>query len=420
LPRLGRLLRSLAAQLRLKRDRSFTFDPDLGLEMLVTVHALVRALVGMDAATEPSRRRLLRGMHRQQFDPAGSLTLVGCGADLWRTESGARGVTGIFYDAVGDRWLTYAHARGPGQDPMFDARHAYARSATWGPATLQQLAGATLILDGAGISEEGRLSNPQQAAARIERDVRPDRAHWASRFDDWDALSERLRRRFGLGLARWKGWDFALLAPRRFARPYFDDLAQELIWPAEDGAGRWLGLALSHDDGAAETIDRVERLGRSGWHGDVLVRADQNGGRLQLSPIAIFDGSSPVSLALDSDKLTARKERGWGDLWLRLGNPLRGRGGFRRAPAGATVAALGAAWQRLIDLAEAGPDGARPAVLEGIRANARQLERFGQPAAAGRLLAVADDPRANFLTAGYALLLARDQRMSMPMLVWDR
>lgn len=419
LPRLGRLLRALAAQLRLKRDRSFTFDPDLTLDTLVTAHALARALGGMDVSTSPSRQRLLRGVHRQQFEPEGPLTLVGCGADLWRTDSGARGVTGIFYDPRGDRWLTFAHARGRGQDPTFDPRQTYASSAIWGSATLQYLAGATFVLTGAGVSEEGRLSNPQQAAARIERDVRPDRGDWAARFDDWRALSERLHRRFGLGLARWPSPDFALLVPRRFARPYFDELAQELIWPVEDHAGRWLGLELSHVDGTTQAIDRVEKLGRSGWQGEVVVCATQEGGRVRLAPIAIFDGPLPVSLALEPDKLIERNDRGWGDLWYRF-NPLRERGAFRRSPVSATAAALSAAWQCLIDLAEAGPNGARPALLDAIRARAQQLERLGQPVVAGRLQAIVDDSRANFLTAGYALLLACDQRVSIPMLVHHR
>jgi hypothetical protein len=176
---------------------------------------------------------------------------------------------------------------------------------------------------------------------------------------------------------------------------------------------------VSHGAGAPQTLDRVERLGRSGWHGEVLVRADLNAGRMQLSPIAIFDGPLPVSLSLDSDKLLGRNGSLWSELWLRL-NPLRGHGSFRRSPAGATVAALSAAWQRLIDLAEAGPGSPRPALLDDIRACARLLDRLGHSVVADRLVAVADDPRANFLRAGYALLLARDQHISMPMLAWSR
>ena len=419
LPRLGRLLRSLAAQLRLKRERSFTFDPDLSLETLVTVHALVRALEGVNASTDPLRRRLLYGQRRQNFDLAEPLTLVGCGTDQWRTDSGARGVTGIFYDQGRDRWFTYAHARGPGQDPLFDPEKAYSASAIWGGVTLQQLAGATFTLDGAGVSEEGRLSNPRHAAARIERDVSPNRSAWPARFGDWVALSQRLSHRFGLGLARRTSPDFALLAPRRFAQPYFDDLAQELVWPVEDGRGNWLGLTLARGEGGPQMIERVEGLGRSGWRGEVVVRASQSAGRMQLAPIAVFDGHSSISLALDSTKSPARNGKWWSELRLRL-NPLLGRGGFRRSPASATMATLSAAWQCLIDLAESGPDRARPALLGGVRDCARQLDRLGQPNLAGRLLAVADNPRAHFMAAGYALLLARDQRISMPTLIWTR
>lgn len=421
LPRLGRLMRTLAAQLRLKRRRAFTYDPDMALETLATAHALVQALGRVDAAGDPARRLLLHGTHRQTYPPSEPVLLVGCGAEQWRTEAGARGVTGIFHDAAGDRWLTYAHARGPGQDPLFDPRGAFDGAAIWTGATLRDLVQARFRLEGVGISIDGRLSNPQGARATVIADAARSTGDWASRLDDWDALERRLAERFGFGLARRTAPDFVLLAPQRFARPFFDDLAQTLIWPIEDVAGRWLGLALPHEEGPDRAIARIEQLAQRGWHGQLVARVSQAGARIALAPVALDDDGRWINLSVDREAGRPSQPLRWSELWVRLDPMRRGAGGsFRPAPSGATEAALASSWQQLIDLGECGPARARPALLSTVAGLAEQCDRLGQPTVARRLAAVAQDPPAHFLGAAYAVSLARSQRIALPRLFWHR
>ncbi len=419
LPRLGRLLRTLAAQLRLKRQRAFTFDPDLCLETLATAYALVRALAGTTAATDPTRLRDLSGVYRQTFVPQGPLRLVGCGADRWRTESGARGVTGIFYDPAADRWVSYAHARAPGQDPLFDPAQAYASAALWGGMTLQQLCGATVLLEGVGVSQSGRLSNPAGATASVDATLL-DCSAWHARIDDWSALATRLAGRAGLGVMRSTAADFVVLAPRRFAQPYFDDLAQDLIWPVEDASGQWLALALPHGDGAGPMIERIENLGRRGWRGEIVVRVRQTLDRTTLAPVAIIAGNTPLSLALDRIERPPREGQRWDEGWLRFASGLRGvQQGFTPAPMEATAMALSSVWQSLIDLAEAGLDRGRPAPLEALRRSAVALDQLGYTLLADRCATLALHPRRDYLPTAYAVLLARSQGARLPTL-WPR
>jgi hypothetical protein len=408
LPRLGRLLRTLAAQLRLKRRRAFTFDPDLCLETLATAYALVRAL------GRPDPDETLRGISRQAYPPSGPLRLFGCGAERWRTEAGARGVTGIFYDGAADRWLTYAHARAPGQDPLFDAGQAYRGAAIWNGATLDTLAGSVFTLEGAGVSPDGRLSNPQGArASRIEAPVDPV-ASDALAVDDWQALTERFRARFGFGLAARTAPDFALLSPRRCAAPYFDDLAQELIWPVEDAGGRWLALALPHGDTLDHAIGHVEAVARWGWRGHLLVRANRTARGIDLTPISLFEAGRWVSLTLIHATMP-KVEPGWLE---RLTNRLSSRQGadFHRVSPDPTRHALASAWQAMIDHAES-LSGHRPSrTVQAISQLAGELDRLGRPTL-GQYLRHATDGRADhFLAAAYALMAGRSQTVALPRL----
>lgn len=86
LPRLAALLRTIAAQMRLRRNRALDYDPDRMLELSATAFALAKALNGAD----PERRLKLAGKVRRDFEPAEPLNLIGCGGERWATASRAR------------------------------------------------------------------------------------------------------------------------------------------------------------------------------------------------------------------------------------------------------------------------------------------------------------------------------------------
>ncbi|MEI9851405.1 MAG: hypothetical protein WDN24_11870 [Sphingomonas sp.] len=169
LPRLAAMLRAIAAQLRLRRQRALAFDPDRMLELAATAFALTRALAGAD----PDRRAGLAGKVRRDFAPAAPLSLVGCGGERWRSDTGARGVTAWFVEPETGRWLSTALARGAGQDPAFVPAEAWRGQPIWQSEPLAVLAHARIALEGSRRSADDRLSAPASARGR---DRRPRRA----------------------------------------------------------------------------------------------------------------------------------------------------------------------------------------------------------------------------------------------------
>jgi len=403
LPRLAAILRAIAAQMRLRRGRALDFDPDRMLELAATAFALVRAL----ERGEPERREGLAGKVRRAYAGAEALALVGCGAERWTTPAGARGVTAWFHDPATGQWLSTSLARGPGQDPAFHPREAWQNQAYWSAESLAALSHASFTLTGANRSADNRLSAPAAAVAAITaRKVAPDSA-WPGVVRHWQDLRERWLAQVGLGIDTAEASAVALIAPAAIAPAFFDDLAQQLVWPVRDAAGNWLALTLDHEEPVSAAIEALEANVRTGWQGMVLVRLERQGERLAARPVTLFGSDDPVDLTL------------WQKPWRFPGNEggaVRGwlerlrQVGARRfeiAPRSGTDAALARAWRHVIDRAEIGPSLAR--TLDTDRAaHAERLEQYGMARLADLLRAA--DSSAGLLAAAYGLMLARQQR----------
>lgn len=405
LPRLAALLRAIAAQMRLRRGRALDFDPDRMLELAATAFALVRALERGD----PERRAALAGKARRAFAAAPPLDLVGCGAERWTTPTGARGVTAWFMDRASGAWYSTTLARGPGQDPGFSPREAWQRQPYWAAESLAALSHAAFTLTGAGLSADRRLSAPAGAVAAIAaRNVQPDPAA-PGVVRDWGELHAGWLAQVGMGIDAGEEAAAALIAPAAIAPPFFDDLAQQLIWPVRDVHGRWLALTLDHEEPVSRAIEALEANVRAGWQGMVLVRMAREGERLALRPVTLFGGADPVNLTL--------WERPWREpaavrTWLeRLRLSTRN---FAVAPRSGTDAALAKAWRHCIDLAEVGPSLA-PTLDPEREAHAERLDRMG-------LVRLADLLRTGqgsegLLAAAYGLMIARQGRCGPMLLV---
>lgn len=414
LPRLSTMLRAIAAQVRLRRQRALAFDPERMLELAATAFALTRALADAD----PDRRVSLAGKVRRDFDPAAPLDLVGCGGERWRTDTGARGVTAWFIEPETGRWLSMTLARGAGQDPAFAPAEAWRAQAMWQSEPLAVLAHARIALEGARLSTDARLSAPASARAVITaREVRPDPA-WPGIVREWKDLRETWLRQTGLGLDAGDTAVACLLSPNAVGLPYFDDLAQQLVWPVRDVAGEWLALTLDHEEPVAAAIEALEAHVRSGWEGMVLVRLVRAGEQLEARPITLFGAGDPVDLSLWRRPYSYGRRQA-GDAvrdWLER---LRASGArrFVRRPRAGTEAALAGAWRHLLDRAETGPAlaqslDARP--LGGLAAHADRLDNHGLPALAALMRRAQDAP--TLLIAAYGLLVARQQRCGAPLL----
>lgn len=405
LPRLAALLRAIAAQMRLRRGRALDFDPDRMLELVATAFALVRALERSD----PERRAALAGKARRTFAEAPPLDLVGCGAERWTTPTGARGVTAWFMDRASGAWYSTTLARGPGQDPAFSPREAWQHQPYWTAESLATLSHAAFTLTGAGLSGDRRLSAPAGARAAIRvRDVRPD-PNGPGVVREWSKLHAGWLAQIGLGIDAGEEAAAALIAPEAIAPAFFDDLAQQLVWPVRDASGRWLALTLDHEEPVSTAIEALEAKVRAGWQGMVLVRLSREGDRLAVRPITLFGGDDPIDLTL--------WQRPWREpaavrSWLeRLRFSTRN---FSVRPRSGTDTALAKAWRHCIDLAEVGPSLAR--TLDKERAeHAERLDRLGLARLADLLRAA--EGSTGLLAAAYGLMLARQQRCGPTLLV---
>ncbi|MBX9796871.1 hypothetical protein [Sphingomonas sp.] len=409
LPRLAALLRAIAAQIRLRRARALDFDPDRLLELSATCLALVRSLGGPDAR----RRTMLAGNVRRSFERAEPLRLVGCGGERWTSASGARGLTGWFVDPDRGRWLSVNIARGPGLDPSFVPRDAWASLPLWQSEPLAVLAHARLDLSGVGQSADNRLSVGRDARAIVvERNVRPDPS-WSCIVRDWSTLRDMWMRQVGLGLDAVEQPAVCLIEPSQIAAPFFDELAQQLVWPVCDTSGRWLALTAELEEPVSVTIEALDAHAGSGWRGMVLVRMERRGERLALCPITLFGGGDPVDLTLWQPPrgVSGRKGaqlRDW--LWHLRQRQSRG---FVTVGRSGTDATLAKAWRHLVDRAEMGPPLAR--TIDGDRAAiAAQIEKLGL-ARLGDMVRNAEHGEA-LLAAAYGLMAARQKRCAPPLL----
>lgn len=418
LPRLAAMLRAIAAQLRLRRQRALAFDPDRQLELLAHARRLVD-LLGRDER-DAARLPTLIGTLRRDYVPSEPLQLIGCGGERWRTAAGARGVTAWFYDAEAARFLSVSNARGPGQDPNFSLVDAWETLSHWQSRPLKTLAHARITLSSAGVTEDGRLSSPAAARAIIaEENVQPQ-SDWSIAIDAWQQLQARFIAQSGFGLDSNSAAQVFLIAPHAQAAPYFDDLAQQLVWPLRDHSGTWLGLTLDHQEHGSPAIEALEAALRGGWQGSALVRVARQGDGLAVTPMVLFGGTEPIDLSFGPRRQPTYSAAHTAAPPLRSGvsqwiDRLRNRQGtaFVRTPPGIAAAAIVATWRLLLDYVDVGP-AMGASFVDLFAAQAARLEAVGLPTVAALLRSVADAD--SLLTASYAVTLARQQQSSLPLL----
>lgn len=413
LPRLAAMLRAIAAQLRLRRQRSLAFDPDRLLELLATAHALTRLLAR--GKVDEVRLATLAGSLRRDYAPSEPLHLIGCGGERWRTPAGARGVTAWFYEPGRDRFLSVSNARGPGQDPNFTPYEAWKILTHWQCKPLAALAHSRIELTGAGITSDGRLSSPVAATAKIIDSKARPQADWNAAISDWSALTRYFRDQTGLGLEASAAPVACLIAPQACAAPSFDDLAQKLIWPVRDVYGAWLTLTLDHDDQGSPSIAALEASVGIGWQGVILTKLERRGDGVAAVPVTIFGTDNAIDLAFGLPLRDGKSHQG--SLpprrrlsWFGSGAPPR----FGPVAPDPALSAIVAVWRLLIDRAEAGHANGK-SVHRRLAQQADRLDEMGLSNLATIVRAAGAED--TVLAAAYALLIARQQRDRLPMLL---
>ncbi len=106
-------------------------------------------------------------------------------------------------------------------------------------------------------------------------------------------------RQTGLGLDAADTAAVCLLEPSATGLPYFDDLAQQLVWPVRDATGEWLALTLDHEEPVAPAIDAFETHVGSRWE-KAWSSCDwcDAGEQLEVRPITLFGPGDAIDLSL--------------------------------------------------------------------------------------------------------------------------
>jgi hypothetical protein len=283
LPRLSRQLRLISTAFRQKRERAIAFDPLAALSLLANTYALVEAL---GKPQEAEALAMLRGVVRQDYIPVGDLTLYGLGANLWRTQTGAHGVTGYFYAAELERILTATLARAADRDPSFNPAMAYSSEGLWHAGTLERLTGSKVALKNAAISPDGRLSFAGDISGTAEpwQGTRTQCSEWPIYDIDWQTVERSLQAQFHEQLAIPRPAAVPMLfAPSFHSKVTFDVQTQKHIWHVADADGRWVNLEFRQNDSTKRAVDllhlSVVQL--------VLAEARAVGSRFVLTPISV-------------------------------------------------------------------------------------------------------------------------------------
>lgn len=292
LPRLAGLARALADDVGLALARHAAADPARLFERLCAADALARALL---AAGEPPPPRLA-GRPRTEYDPAPDLTLAGVGAYPWESASGFEGVTALFWDLAGRRFLTWTATRPAATPGRFSSDAAYRTEPLWRCGPPERLCRSLLVLRGGRVNPAGRLSAGKECVAEALDPTDPARIDFAGRaFDDWRALAAHAAAAEPLGLAEPHPPDrVVVLRPAAWGGRVFDEARQCLRWPVADAAGReaeltvpWLGVnepAVEFLEAADPDRDRLTA---------VVARVALGRGGLVLEPLSLLGTGTP-------------------------------------------------------------------------------------------------------------------------------
>ncbi len=291
LPRLERMLKGLADEVGLALRRDAQADSANLLVRAARVEALRTAL---SRNASPA----LVGEHRSQYHEVGQLTLVGLGAQWWRSKGGQHGLTLYFRDTTRNVWATWSESRPVGQ-AGFDPAGRFRSDGPWiGCAAPFEASRSVVRLTSAWSNPRGRISGRPATRALVVEPSRP--RDLPGTISDWSAVARQAAQLYSGGLsAQTENLELVLLAPQSWGTPQFDPLRQELIRPIFDAKGRGLDLWIPFTPDQERAVDVLEQHDPSDTHG-LLGAIRLVSSRLRVQPISLFVGDGIVSLNLDT------------------------------------------------------------------------------------------------------------------------
>lgn len=295
LPRLARLLRTIADDVSLTLDRDAQADTRRLFARMAFTHALVRALER--AGDDPPAA--LVGQHRTLYEPVGNLELAGLGAWPWQSPTGYEGVTALFWDVGHKRFRTWSTSRPIAMPGRFSQGQVYSVEPLWNGGSVERMCRSRFTLSGARANPLGQLSaskksdvsGPVQPTHVEDLDLSP------VLFTRWELLETYARSTAGGGLSDPNPLErTVILRPAQWAERAFDELQQRFVWKLDDDDGAALLLTLPWEgvnESAIEFLEAVKPDRDKLTH--VIARIAPGPGRT-FEPLALLSEGTPTGL----------------------------------------------------------------------------------------------------------------------------
>ncbi len=395
LPRLNRLLRTIADEVDRVLNRDAAADTGRLFDQACRTYALATAL----AAAGPQPPVTLAGRHRTQYDPVGDLRLAGLGAHPWRTASGYEGLTVLLWDRDGKRFLTWTASRPVGGPDRFSAAKAYRGEVAVGR---RRCAGTVQPL---GIHPVPGPSQPAWTPFRVAKDfrgrawprsIRPASTSPAGPSTTGGALHAYALTQYPIGLTEKDPIDrIVVLRPSQWADRFFDEMRQQLCWRLRDAAGNVLTLTLPWAGVYEDAVAFLEAVNpaRDELTG-VVARLGFGGRGVLIEPLSLLSRGGPhgqrvLNPAFDRGLIASRQSGLLEQLRQKYGRDRiatvlsaddedgdEEAGGLEGAPAG-IQARLAEAVRELLRVAESGVGRMDESFRERFRRLSAELERAG-------------------------------------------
>lgn len=249
LPRMERLLKSLATEIQLQLDRDAQADSGNLLSAASRCEALCLALRNPTPA--------LLGQHRSEYFAVKQLQLLGMGAARWQTKSRFVGLTVYFWELQTGQWMTWSDARPLNSRDGFTPLKRLQSPGPWqgcsSPADISQ---KRLLLREAKKNASGRISGREDTIAEVSNALPTD---VPTPITDWEIIGERAITLFSAGFQDWDERDALLyLEPAKWGTPHFQEIRQELELPLLDVRGRSLPIMIPYNEESAGEMTLLE------------------------------------------------------------------------------------------------------------------------------------------------------------------
>ena len=291
LPRVSLALKSVADECESILNRESRANESRLLFAMARLYALMDAI----RSTNSSSRVDLIGTARRQYVDVPEIELAGVGAYTWKTSSGFRGLTVLFWSNSSKEFLSWSEARPAEQ--QFDERQRFFADGPWeGAQSPKQLAASTFKLRNARRTADGRLSGSSKTKALVLANTVPQELHFDSRsFETWSELGRYVTSAQSIGLRESKPLDMVVvLEPRSYGTRRFDPIAQTFYWELYDKLNRPLVIALPFSHSTRTAIELLEKLQPPEnilWR--FVSRLTLRDGQLWAEPISILRHDSP-------------------------------------------------------------------------------------------------------------------------------